>query len=168
MSGSEIDALLQPVAAGALRAEAIRLQCFSTSDSLQLHEHFNDFITQPLCLVAACSSVQQRLCRLQDCHHKVPQHYIYFYNQFFCYVSNSPFFRLSLPPFHRCRHLRVCQQQVQRLTSVSEVRRHIEAEINHALLADLSHACSGQLPPSTLALQVFPRSTCPNQRAFDV
>jgi hypothetical protein len=56
MSGSEIDALLQPVAASALRAEAIRLQCFSSSDSLQLHEHFNDFITQPLCLVAACGS----------------------------------------------------------------------------------------------------------------
>ena len=56
MSGSEIDALLQPVAASALRAEAIRLQCFSSSDSLQLHEHFNDYITQPLCLVAACGS----------------------------------------------------------------------------------------------------------------
>jgi hypothetical protein len=140
MSSSEVEQLLQPVSASALRAETIRLQCFS-SDSSQLHEHFNDFITQPLCLLAACGSacvgfnfvVTSGSCTL-DATVVVP------------------------PDFPARPSIAVVNAvTVGNKGSLSEVRRHVEAEVNHALLADLSHSCSGHLPPSTLALQVVIR-----------
>jgi hypothetical protein len=142
MTSSEMEALLEPVAADAMRAEAIRLQCFSTADTAQLHEHFNDYITQPLCLVAACGTacvgfkfvVSSGSCSLEA--------------------------TVVVPPDYPSRPSIAVVNcvTVGSRGAFSEVRRHVEAEVNHALLADLTNACSGQLPPTTLALQV--RLTC--------
>lgn len=138
MTSSEMEALLEPVAADAMRAEAIRLQCFSTADTAQLHEHFNDYITQPLCLVAACGTacvgfkfvVSSGSCSLEA--------------------------TVVVPPDYPSRPSIAVVNcvTVGSRGAFSEVRRHVEAEVNHALLADLTNACSGQLPPTTLALQV--------------
>ena len=139
LSGAEVEALLQPVAPNALRAETIRLQCFGTCDAAQLHEHFNDYITQPLCLVAACGGACVGFK--------------------FVISSGSCVLEATLvvpPDFPSRPSIAVVNSvTVGSRGELSEVRRHVEAEVNHALLADLSHACSGQLPPSTLALQVF-------------
>jgi hypothetical protein len=138
MSSVEVEALLEPVAANALRAETIRLQCFSTSDSAQLHELFNDFITQPLCLVAACGSACVGL-------------------KFVVSSGNCTLEAVVIvPPDYPSRPsvAVVSSVKVGNRANASEVRRHVEAEVNHALLAELIHSCSGQLPPSTLALQV--------------
>jgi hypothetical protein len=138
LSSSDVDALLQPVAGNALRAETIRLQCFSTSDPLQLHEHFNDYITQPLCLVAACGSACVAFKFVVSCGS--------------CSLDAT----IVVPPDFPSRPsiAVVNSVTVGNKGNLSEVRRHVEAEVNHALLADLSHANGGQLPPSTLALQV--------------
>ncbi len=138
LSSAEVEALLQPVSSNALRAETIRLQCFGTSDAAQLHEHFNDYITQPLCLVAACGGACVGFK--------------------FVISSGSCVLEATVvvpPDFPSRPSIAVVNSvTVGNRGELSEVRRHVEAEVNHALLADLSHACSGQLPPSTLALQV--------------
>ena len=138
LSSSDVEALLQPVAGNALRAETIRLQCFSTSDPLQLHEHFNDYITQPLCLVAACGSACVAFKFVVNCGS--------------CSLDAT----IVVPPDFPSRPsiAVVNSVTVGNKGNLSEVRRHVEAEVNHALLADVSHANGGQLPPSTLALQV--------------
>jgi hypothetical protein len=139
MTRSEMEALLEPVVADAMRAEAIRLQCFSTADATQLHEHFNDYITQPLCLVASCGSACVG------------------FKFVVCSGSCSLEATVVVPPDYPSRPsiAVVNSVTVGNRGNVSEVCRHVEAEVNHALLADLINACSGQLPATTLALQVI-------------